>query len=113
MGLIKRPLDLTKSAPDSKEWVDPDFLGEYPSLFAFVKDDKWADGSARLPGTITLFCKGGCLTMVLNDHDRAAAAYINAHTVNEMLFLADQGILNDSLDWKLKKPAQYKGTVPF
>jgi len=113
MGLIKRHLPLDAARADMKDWVDPEFAREYPSIMAFLKDTTYADGSSRLPGTISLFVKGGCLTFAVNDNDRGGSAFVNCHTVNEALDVIEQGILNDSLDWKLKKPANVKGPIPF
>jgi len=112
MGLPRRALTDIKSR-DSKDWIDHVFEDDYPTIMAFLKDEKFDDGTPRMPGTISLFCKGGCLTFAINDRVRNVTAYVNAHTFVEALDLIERGIFDDSLDWKTKQAYGSDKKIPY
>lgn len=101
MPLPERKVDPSRAQQPGVEWIDPEFVEAYPSLKAFLFDRQYSNGKNRVTGSISIFTKMGCLTAAINDNDRGYSAFVNAGTWVELLFIIDQGILNDSLDWKV------------
>jgi len=89
-------------------WIDPEFSSVYPSIYSFMFDIKFSDGTSRLPGSISLFVKFDVLTAAINDNARGVSAFVNATTFDELLFKIEEGIREDKLAWRRK--GQYGNT---
>lgn len=113
MALPERPIKTETTMNPNDGWVDPEFKDQYPSIFAFMFDPTYANGKVRRTGSLSIFTKMGTLTCAVNDNDRNAVAYVNAGTWEELLYLVEEGILNDSLGWRGKKPFSVGQTPPF
>lgn len=111
MPLPKRKAADIKPQYTMKDWVDPEFGETYPAIRSFLMDVTCEGGETRIPGTISIFVKGDALTFAVNDRDRNVTAYVNMHTFAEALDVIENGILNDSLDWKGKPPTT-AGRIP-
>lgn len=113
MALKKRPV--TKDTPDGPgaTWDDLVFSRDFPSLYSFLNDVRYDDGSIRVTGTLSVFTKLGVLTCAINDNDRNVVGFINAPTWDDLWMLIEDGILNDSIDWKARRPQTSGGKPPF
>jgi hypothetical protein len=100
MALPKRSAPLTNSGPPPEPWVDPEFKSTYPNLHSFMSDTCYAEGAVRLTGSMSLFVMTGALKCCVTDKDRNVIAFVTAPTLDELLQLVDDGICNDSLEWK-------------
>lgn len=113
MALPNRKVGASGGFDDKPDWVDPDFHEQYPCMTAFVRDTKWDDGTTRTTGNITVFCKFGKLTAAVNDWARGVVAYVNAGTWEELLFMIEEGIEKDSLEWRRKATTNNSQQPPF
>jgi hypothetical protein len=100
MAIPKRPNPSCVPNATQPVWEDPEFARDYPSLHAFLFDPKYEDGSPRFVGSVSIFVQMGILKMAVNDKDRNVVAFASAPTWAELLFVVDEGICKDSLDWK-------------
>lgn len=103
MALPRRNVPANQAMKPLHEWSDPEFAREYPSLRSFLMDVRYEDGTVRNPGTMSVFVKADALTFAINDNDRNLVAFVNQPTWEEALFVIEDGILNDSLDWKARR----------
>lgn len=111
---IKKPGDTLKKLLDSMpEWRDQEFAQEFPNVHAFLYDTEYEDGSPRLPGTITIACRNGCLSMALNDNGNNRTLWINQPTWAEMMEMAERSVCDDNADWKAKKVTNHSQKPPF
>lgn len=113
MPLPRRPVKNPQASNDGVEWIDPEFVRDYPNLKAFLADGKYADGSVRLTGSISLFTKSGSLTAAINDNDRNVSGFVTAATWAELLYMLEVGIGDDSIDWRARRPANPTQKPPF
>lgn len=81
-------------------WEGDGFMDDHPNLTSFLLDTKWADGTSRQPGTVSFFTQDGALKAAVNDKDRGVTAFLSAQGFYELLFLIDQGIKTDALEWR-------------
>lgn len=103
MALKKRVAPVGLNAPAGPAWIDPTFCEDYAGIYAFLHDEKYDDGSLRLVGSLSLFCKSGVLTCAINDNDRNLVAFVVGGTVEELLFTVNEMICNDSAEWKARQ----------
>jgi len=113
MALPKRTAPASKPVDPLNSWVDPEFKEGTPALHSFLLDSHYADNSRRLTGSMSIFTKAGVLTAAINDNDRQLVAYVTACTWGELLFKVDQGIAEDSLDWRAKAVPGSAQKIPF
>lgn len=91
-------------------FLDAEFSDRYPTLTAFLMDEKYSDGTKRLTGSLSVFSKGGSLIVCVNDNDRLRNAYVSMTTWEETMFKIELGIAKDDLEWRNKtfQPSQQK-----
>ncbi len=103
MAIAKRVThDQAKSRNGSLALCD---LGKaMPTLVAFLSDATYEDLSARIPGSVTIFCptEGG-MRLCLNDKDTGECAFVSGSSLTELLMRADDGLATGSLDWRAGK----------
>jgi len=113
MPLPERKIDPSRAPVAGIEWIDPEFVAEFDALKSFLFDRQYCNGKSRVTGSISIFTKSGCLTAAVNDNDRGYTAFVNAGTWAELLFTVNEGICNDSLDWKpssFRRPNNSQGS---
>jgi hypothetical protein len=83
----------------------------FPTVLEFLSLSRWEDGSARLPGTITLLVDGSQMKAACNDRDAGLSCFVSARTLTELLGVLEAGLSTGSLDWRQKQPwkGQRKG----
>lgn len=105
---MQRPKDSVVPEGDGKVG-DPEFEKQYPSLFAFLFDDRWDDGEPRETGTLFLFrgesgAWGGCV----NDRDYGRVGFVHGSSFKGLLKTLDKKIGEDTMDWRKDKKAAGK-----
>jgi hypothetical protein len=113
MALPKRRAPDTAGRPLDPLWQDPEFMRDYPAIFSFLHDTEYDDKSIRVTGSITLFSMAGVLKASVNDKDRRLVAFVTAPCWDELLFLVEKGISNDSFDWKGTPSTQSEKKPPY
>jgi hypothetical protein len=83
----------------------------YPTVWEFLSLPCWADGSPRLPGTITLFTDSGAWKVTVKDKDGGLVAFLTAASPEGLLERLEAGLVNGTLDWRREKPFG-KGKAP-
>lgn len=100
MGLKFNAAPSINRPPDAELFEDDIMESDLPHLYAFMRDIQYEGGRQRVTGTISFFVMGGALKCAVNDKDRALCSFVTAPTWAELLQLVNDGIGNDSLDWK-------------
>ena len=80
-----------------------------PSLWEFLVERSYEDGSKRQPGTMMVFTEDGWFKMMLNDKDNARIAFVAGDTLENVLGAADLGLRDGKLDWRKSKPFKRGG----
>jgi len=75
----------------------------FPTLVEFLWSDRWADGTARQTGTITLLVDQGMLKASLNDRDTGCGSFVAAKTFTSLLEAIEKGLAASSLEWRAKQ----------
>ena len=100
MGLKFNAAPSINAVPQGEAFVDDIMDGDLPGIYAFLRDTAYEGGRQRVTGTLSFFVQAGVLKCAVNDKDRALCAFVTAPTWAELLQLVNDGICNDSLEWK-------------
>lgn len=113
MAIKKRPPPNGPGISLGDAWDDESFRVDYPNIYSFLMDTKYEDGSPRVQGSISIFVSGYSLKFAVNDKDRGLVAFVNSPTFFELMTIVDDGIRDDSLDWKATAKPQPGKVPPF
>lgn len=74
--------------------------GSFPFLVAFLTDRVWADGAARITGTLTVFLECGQWKGCISCRSTSRKAFLSAGSFQELLERLEEHLTSDDLDWK-------------
>lgn len=83
---------------------DGTILASCPVLWEFLTLTKWPDASPRKAGTIILFTEGDRWKMCVKDPNGSRVAFVTAGTLDELFLAVNEGLDQDSLDWRPDRP---------
>jgi len=99
MGL-RKPFVGGAVSPEALVPNDPGSKADFPSLFAYLSDDQWEDGSPRMRSTLIIFCEGDTFKACLTDKDNDLTLWAASRTLVD-LFGSLEGRLGDpEADWR-------------
>jgi len=75
------------------------FVGGHPNFVDFLTISQIGD-SARQRGTAKLFFDDGLFKMFLNDHQEGTATCVSARTMEDLMKVADEAIIDPETDWR-------------
>jgi hypothetical protein len=76
----------------------------YPSVWAWLTDTRYDDGSSRQTSTLLIFTEDGSVKACLSDRDRSATGWASGATLEACLEALDKRLEAGTLDWRAKKP---------
>lgn len=79
------------------------FGAQYPNLEEFLRESRWSDGSRRDTGSMLIFLDDGRWKGMLRDRDARMVAFVSAVSFDNVLAALEQGLVDDSLDWRADK----------
>lgn len=97
---------LRKAAPPESPTAaagpaDPgEWSASFPALSEFLAATTWADGSSRIPGTLTLFTDGCLWKLCLSDKAQSLVAFTSGSSPLHAFQSAEQGLVTGTLDWR-------------
>lgn len=104
---VKKPPKKPEAQKPPEAPINPEaareFERRFPNLYSYLFDTKWEDGTPRITSTITFFVERGILKVVLNDNDQWRSAFKSAPSLLEGLDMLEEGLLDESLDWRPKR----------
>jgi hypothetical protein len=83
-----------------EEWA-----AAFPTVWEFISLVTWEDGSARVPGSITLFAEEATWKACLNDKGMGLVAFASAGSVEGLLEALEHGLSTGLMDWRKSRPA--------
>jgi hypothetical protein len=82
------------------QWVDEEFMVEYPALGEFLRETIWDDGKPRKVGTLLVVAEGRVIKCSVHDRDARRSAWVTAETFKQLLSRVDAALAADSLEWR-------------
>lgn len=75
----------------------------YPALWEFITLTQWEDGTARQPGSVTVFLGHVQLQACITCKESSRVAFVSGRSLEELLLALDQGLADDRLDWRRQR----------
>lgn len=79
---------------------DAAFFEKWPTFCDFLCLDRWDDGSARRPGTVTVFFEEGSWKCWLNDRDQGLAAVVCSTSIEGLWEAAEAALNGEGAQWR-------------
>lgn len=100
MVLKKGQLKLS-SGTSSAVSVEPcALMTRHPTLWSFLTQTTWEDGSCRVTGTLTLTVWDGQLRLCLNDRESECSAFICGRSVTALLKAAEEAMEEGKVEFR-------------
>lgn len=105
--LLSQFMKKTKSSGEhgsaSSSWRDTSFGATYPAVSEFLGDPTYDDGSARVTGTLLIFCDGPTVKACLADRDQNLVAFFTSQEWDGLLEAIETSLVEGRVDWRTKK----------
>lgn len=105
---IKRATDAAKGKSASSVPKDAEFSKRYPAMWEHMTERFWEPGKPRETATVTIFTEADEIKGVFNDKANHRTAFVSADTFQGLLEALEQGLQEDSLDWRNYDPSKSK-----
>lgn len=79
---------------------DADGAVLWPTLVEWLTRLTWEDGEKRKTGTAMVLAENGVWKVWLHDRDGARSAWLSAGTLQDLIGVVEDALLNDSLTWR-------------
>lgn len=87
---------------------------DFPTLLEYLTAVRYDDGAVRQTSTLLLFIDAGALKCCINDRDNNRSAFVTATDIMGILFNLEDGLANNTLDWRGKRgPASGGEKIPW
>lgn len=97
---MKKP-DQSPGAPVAANPAMCEDMATWPRLWEHLADDKWDDGSAREPSSLSVFVADGQMKACLNDRDSECSLYVSGATLVDCLTALEKRLNGDKeADWR-------------
>jgi hypothetical protein len=77
-----------------------DCLSQLDTLFSYLTDELWDDGSSRERSTMMTFADGVQWKVWFNDRAMGRTCWMTGETIEAALIALDQALADDSVSWK-------------
>jgi len=91
---------------------DDGFVKEYPSIYAYLFEGKWKDGTPRHTSTLLMFFEGPVFKAVLNDRDQNRSAFFTSSTFAGLFDSIEVALTADNVDWRNRTQKTPNGMNP-
>ncbi len=98
---MKRPEPVQTTGTTNPLTADTAGAAKYPTLVEYLTCLTYDDGTSRETSTVSLFIEDGKWKVAVNDRDLRRSAYVTGDTLQGVLSLAEKGLANHTLDWRL------------
>ena len=89
---LEEPIDLGSSFED-----------KWPTVYAYVMQDRFEDGSFRQTSTLLFFLDQGRLKVCLSDRQCSRSLFRSSRSVDGCLDALEEALTTDTADWKSKR----------
>lgn len=101
---LKLPPSQTEQHATAQDLEASPFTREYPCLWEWMTLTRWDNGASRIPTSITLFLDDGRVKAAVSDKELGRVAFVSGWTVEDTLRAVEDGLLQQSLDWRKAQP---------
>lgn len=99
-SMLKKSQFAASSTPALPGWEPDEIAAAHPTLWAFLTQDTWDDGSSRETGSMLLFADQGQLKCMLRDKANNACLWIAGASISQLLDVAEVKIVEVGADWR-------------
>lgn len=79
---------------------DAETKGLFPTLWDYMTQDRWDDGSPRETASLLIFTQDGMLKAMLRDRENGQCLWTAGVSVATVMFQLDAALNDPNADWK-------------
>lgn len=89
----------------SRSMSDPAAVAETPSLWAYLTQSAWEDGTPRLTSSLLLFEQDGFLKVMLRDRENGLCLWVAAPNLSSAFAAVELALSDPTVEWRLDRQA--------
>lgn len=101
--LLMKKIERKVSGGTDTPMRDPSMEKVCPTLWQFLTDRTYDDGSKREPGSLLAFCQDGVIKLMLRDRDAGLCLWIASRTLSDAFKAAEGGLTNPDAEWRVDR----------
>lgn len=107
--VLKRSQFQVVSSGKSNSFLEPcKTMQQLPSLWSFLTQAEWEDGSSRQTGTLTLMVQDGMAKICVNDRDSESSCFVSGSSFTTLFKVVDTALAEGKLEFRLNPWARRK-----
>jgi hypothetical protein len=106
MALPRKPAAVNGSASSTSKSLGAGLLSPFSELWGFLTTTQYEDGTKRQTGKLSVSCESGMLGLLLTDPETGQYAFLNGHSLDDLLLEAETRMGDGSLSWR---PSRWQG----
>lgn len=96
------PLGDGTRSPVGHSFADSAVPTLFPTLWCFLADVTWSDGSRRMTSTVNLFVEDGMVKLCLSDRDGGKTAWSTGPTLEAAATALESRLTDGTAEWRSK-----------
>lgn len=97
---IARPTQDANKVPSGGKPIGGNWSILLPTLWDYLTESTYSDGTARRPSTLLFFCEDGLVKVCLHDRDLARSAWSTGKGEEECLATLEAKLVDGSVEWR-------------
>lgn len=76
------------------------FLSDFPTVWCYLTDSKWDDGSRRERATILIVADGGVMKLWMGDNANNRSTWVTGESLEQALTILEEQLSTSSAPWR-------------
>jgi len=106
---IRKPDPVALGVDAGAAAADGWMQGLFPTLWGYLSDLRYEDGSPRQTATLMLLAEQGVVKACLNDRDNDRSVWVSGRGVEEALSVLEAALLAGRAEWRGRPPSRGPG----
>jgi hypothetical protein len=101
--LLQKKAERRVSDPAGGGFVDAAFTASYPTLWMYLTQRRWDDGSERRTSTLTIFADGVAAKCLLKDRDAGLCLWVASESVLTLFEVLEAALCDGETEWRVDR----------
>lgn len=103
MGLLRKADQPSPAALPVPTLVDPGLGAKYPTLWSYLTQSAWDDGSPRVTSSLLVFVQDGIMKGLLRDREAGLCLWVAAPGLSQLLGVLETNLGSSAADWRVDR----------
>lgn len=98
--LLKKPTATSGAGSVPAGYLDPTFAKEYPTLWQYLTQTTWEDGTPREPSSLLIFPQDGVFKCMVRDKAAGLCLWVACRQMSQLLDAVESALADPVAEWR-------------